>query len=171
MFKSKPRIAFVCGLVFVAYLLGSCIGGQSDRQEQELLLSKLKAVVESKQRTNEEVVLRLKDQTGFDWDRVYIFTPYTSMDQIDKALGHTWHGARSTGIDKLDRFYLMVFTSGGKVVHHLRYPVELGAVIYQYGADQKMEGFSPEEAVFRVEIEEGGVVLRRLNETKIGANI
>ncbi len=98
---SKIRFAFVCGLVLVAYLIGSLFRGWgSERQQQQELLSKLRAVVEKKQqRTDEEVVLRLKGHTGFEWDRVYIFAPYTPVELIDQALGYTWPRARTTGIE------------------------------------------------------------------------
>lgn len=168
---SKIRFAFVCGLVLVAYLIGSLFRGwESERQQQQELLSKLRAVVEMKQqRTDEEVVLRLKDHTSFEWDRMYIFSPYTSMKQIDQALGYTWPRARTTGIDMSDRFFLMVFTSAGRVVGYLRYPTEMGSTIDNYGIDRELKGFSPEEAVFMVEIEDGGVILRRLDNDVVPA--
>ncbi len=170
MFMHKLRLVIVCGLVLVTCLLGSCIGVWSETPQQQELLSKLRAVVEKKQHTDEEVILRLKDHTSFDWDRVYIFAPYTSTDQIDEALGYRWLRARSTGIEGTDRFYLIVFTSEGKVTDHLMYPTELGDLIYQYEKDQKLKGFNPDEAVFRAEIEYGGVVFRRLNKNRIDAN-
>ncbi len=37
-------------------------------------------------RTTEETVL-LSDLTGFDWDAVYTFSPYTSRRQIEQVIG------------------------------------------------------------------------------------
>src|SRR5437660_8131334 len=60
-------------------------------------------------------VVHLASLTGFSWDRVHIFAPYTSQDTIDAQLGFAWPEAAATGISDSEGIALLVFVKDGKV--------------------------------------------------------
>ena len=55
------------------------------------------------------------EANGDDWDSVFVFNPYVSVDTIYAALGYRWDGAVHSNISHEDAFSLIVFTKGGKV--------------------------------------------------------
>jgi hypothetical protein len=50
------------------------------------------------------------------WDRVSIFGPYTSPEQVREVLGTDWYGDDARAIRRDDLWDLLVFQSGGRVV-------------------------------------------------------
>ncbi|AFY70855.1 putative lipoprotein [Thalassoporum mexicanum PCC 7367] len=82
--------------------------------------------------------------TQLDWDRVYIFAPYTSIDQINESLGYAWATDRTTTIYQSDRISLLVFTKAGQVVGYVEYPRSRG----DFAGLARDGGYSTEEAVF-----------------------
>jgi PBP1b-binding outer membrane lipoprotein LpoB len=50
----------------------------------------------------------------FNWDKAYIFTPYTTIDEVQKTLGFKYNG--SLRIDYADHANLLIFTKNKKVV-------------------------------------------------------
>ncbi len=141
------------GSIFLSLLLLFSIACRAPQKAD--LKSKLAAVVERKRYTNEQVRVRLKDLTDFEWDRVYVFTPYTSAEEIRRALGFTQSQRVDTSIEMLDSFNLLVFTNARKVVGYVEQPRHLGDFGDEFGATRKI-GFSPSEANFRVELEDYG---------------
>lgn len=61
-----------------------------------------------------------------DWDRVCIFRPYTTYEQIDSVLGSPWPEARDTNLEMSDHATLITFVRGSDVVSHVLYPVGKG---------------------------------------------
>jgi hypothetical protein len=60
----------------------------------------------------------------FDWDKFYVFGPYTSDAYINSTLGIFW--SLKTTIDSNDGMTLLVFTRKGKPVHYFDYGNENG---------------------------------------------
>lgn len=59
----------------------------------------------------------VKELTHFAWDKLYLFSPYTSHTQINERLGYTWtHNSLRLSYDNS---YLLVFILNGKVVQYL----------------------------------------------------
>jgi hypothetical protein len=56
------------------------------------------------------------------WDRVYVFAPYTTVEQINSTIGIKWIGSNLTAIPSSDSINLMIFMSGQRVVQHLEFP-------------------------------------------------
>jgi len=71
-------------------------------------------------------VVSVSSVTRFQWEKLFIFGPYTSVDQIHAQLGYRWAEAQGTHIDSSETFYLLVFTKAGKVVQHYKFPRSLG---------------------------------------------
>lgn len=89
--------------------------------------------------------------TQFEWDTLFIFSPYTSINQIQTQLGYKWEEAERTGIDWTETFYLLVFTKDGKVVRHYKFPRTLGDFQNTEGAN----AFTKEMAIFEVKRDAG----------------
>jgi len=116
------------------------------RWERQSFSSKLAGEVGKKRGSNNVVEIRFKDLTGFKWDKVYIFPPYTTRKVIDDDLGFHWKTARSIQMDLRDDVNLIVFTNDGEVVFYVEHPRSLGDIDGNY----RREGYSPDEAIFTV---------------------
>jgi len=64
-------------------------------------------------------IVTISAATDFEWDKLFIFAPYTSVDKIHEQLGYKWNEAEKTHIDSSE-FHLLVFVKNGKVVRHFR---------------------------------------------------
>lgn len=71
-------------------------------------------------------ILNMDRLTRFDWEDLFIFKPYTSIDEINSKLGYKWEEAESTFINVKDDFNLLVFTEGGRVIKFARLSREHG---------------------------------------------
>jgi hypothetical protein len=60
----------------------------------------------------------------FPWDRIYVFSPYTSLSTLDFKFGIFWRKQCYTEIDMLEGYTLLVFAKSKKVVHCLEYSLE-----------------------------------------------
>ncbi len=116
------------------------------RWRQQNFSSKLASEVEKKRSTNNVVEVRLKELTDFEWERVYLFTPYTPHKVIDDDLGFVWKPARKIHMDWRDDVNLIVFTDSGKVVFFVEHQRNFG----DFDGAYKREGYGPDEAVFEV---------------------
>src|SRR5262249_4753543 len=97
-----------------------------------------------------------KDFTDFKWEKVYIFPPYTSTANVNKALGFDWPSAKNTGIEMHDSFNLLVFTNGGKVVSYVNFPRSSGDFVL----DRPTNGLGPNEARFVIQKKDGRLILQ-----------
>jgi hypothetical protein len=64
-----------------------------------------------------------------DWQRVYIFGPYTPHERIDDALGFHWADAERTSIAYNDGVNLVVFARSGEVVGWFEHPRGRGDLV------------------------------------------
>ena len=53
---------------------------------------------------------------------MFIFEPYTSLDEIHVQLGYNWREAQTTNIDSSETIYLLVFVKNHKVVRYYKWP-------------------------------------------------
>jgi hypothetical protein len=87
-----------------------------------------------------------------DWDRVYVFSPYTPTSHIDAALGFHWPAARWSAVTNYSEgCNLVVFVRDKEVVgwyDHSRLGVDLAGVAGK-------TGYAREEAKFGV-VRDGG---------------
>lgn len=93
-------------------------------------------------------VIDISAATTFSWDRLYMFGPYTSPDDIDAIVGRSWRKSCYTQIYVSDGFIFLVFTDNKTVVHCLDYPKTNGNFLLPPEANN--EGFSLNESRFRV---------------------
>lgn len=104
------------------------------------------SMVEKKKGSNEKISFKVRSLTNFEWEKMYVFAPYTPTAEINRALGFNWEDASGTGIDRRDDITLLVFANGGKVVDRVLYPRGRG----DFSAIKKDNGFTPDEANFVV---------------------
>lgn len=71
----------------------------------------------------------------FAWDKLYIFRPYRSPEEIDRILGTFWLTSRFLIISSSDRVTLFVFMRNGSVVQYLEVP--RGVADWAYADNEK----------------------------------
>jgi hypothetical protein len=113
--------------------------------------------------------IRIADITDFTWDKMYIFRPYTSPEQVDRALGFEWKEYNSLGIDSNDADDLLVFVDRdlgfhGQVVKFTKCPRSFGN--FRFRQEANGYGYSPDQAVFAVSIKAENKLLLAVNEPK-----
>ena len=114
--------------------ISSCTKNESlDKAENKELKNKLILTVENNIKYKKECTVNIKDLTDFQWDNLYIFTPYTFIDSIHVYLGFKWSHAIFTGINNRDDMNLLVFTNNNKVVSYIEYPRSKGDFYKNYG--------------------------------------
>ena len=65
----------------------------------------------------EACIIKIKELTDFQWDKMYVFTSGARNEHIDKALGIKYP-------DLIEFTRLMVFTKDGKIVHREEQPTD-----------------------------------------------
>ena len=88
--------------------------------------------------------LRMSDVTDFAWEELYVFPPYTSQEQIDRALGFEW--SDPSGISLKDTITLLVFVDDGEVVGWVA-PLRSEA---DFASLSEGSPWTPETALYRV---------------------
>jgi hypothetical protein len=106
--------------------------------------------VEEAGRTGES--FRLSSVTDFEWDRAYVFAPYTPTGKISRELGFEWDGAEDSSIEKSDFVHLLVFVDDGDVALAFDHGIEGGQFTCLAGS--AAGGLTPTEAVLRVTTEQ-----------------
>jgi hypothetical protein len=62
------------------------------------------------------------DEINFiNWDRLYIFAPYSTPEKIESTIKTIWFGSRFTHIENSDVITLLVFTRNGNVVQYIEF--------------------------------------------------
>jgi hypothetical protein len=112
---------------------------------------------------------RLAEATGFDWDRAYVFGPYTSPRRIREQLGFDWDGADDTAVETADWVALLVFLRDGEVVEAYDQEVTGGDFTDLPRLEGEGLSLTPEEAVLRVRrFREGGETFEIVHRAETG---
>lgn len=148
--KARPLVSLVIMLSF-CLCVASC-SKPLEKSPSEKFSEKLAEAVVKKRGNSDTVLIEFSKLTDFEWDSLFVFTPYTQVKEINAALGYEWDDAASTGIDKFDQFNLLVFTLRGRVTRYVEHPRNLGE-IHDY------RGIKKEDAIFEVKDDEGGLYL------------
>lgn len=83
--------------------------------KQKIFEIKLKNTIENNWQNGVKEI-NLKDVTEFEWEKVYIFQPYTQKEFIDEKLGFDFEDNEESGIEYYDNITLLIFVEGDKVV-------------------------------------------------------
>jgi len=156
MNMNKNKLVFaaiVAGLAIflaAAWLLSrSGYAGQRQRQELSAALSQQFAA----QQNGELEAIELAQITPFAWEKLYLFGPYSTSQQIQAVAGSS-AASIQTEIAENDGIVLFVFVAGGDVVAYLDFPrrPDLAALA-------NTSGYSPAQAVFVLD-EKGSPTLK-----------
>ncbi|MEI4771995.1 hypothetical protein WAX74_20575 [Psychrobacillus sp. FJAT-51614] len=97
-------------IIFSLLLLVGC--SQSNVQQNTKLEESIHSIVEDKNISE----ININSLTNFDWDKAFLFAPYTTQESIEEQLGVDFKDPSK--IDIRDDIYLLVFLNGKKVVHY-----------------------------------------------------
>jgi len=95
--------------------------------------------------------LRVADLTDFQWERLYVFAPYTTPAQIDRELGFPCPSTRRANIEARDDVALLLFVEDRRVVRHLAHKRGKG----DFSRLHHPGGYAKSEAVFEVDRSRG----------------
>ncbi|WP_175639379.1 hypothetical protein [Metabacillus schmidteae] len=130
-------------LIFFVLLLLLLLTGYSilNKVPHNVELGKsINSIVENVNNTE----ISIKTLADFDWDKGFLFTPYSTQKGIDEQLGV--HFKDPSNIDWRDDIYLLVFMENDKVVQYVE--------IDRQGADFKLgekEYLTPSDDVIIIE--------------------
>ncbi|MGV2882478.1 hypothetical protein [Paenibacillus taichungensis] len=112
-----------------------------NQKERQIVQQNLITAIEKSRVGNELVTIDFKKITGFSWDKVYVFTPYTPEEEINQQLGFNW--SKANLIEYYDSFNLLVFVKENKVVQYVKFPRTNGKFIVEskneFAPDEKVE--------------------------------
>ena len=94
---------------------------------------------------NENPII-LNKITNFKWDKLYIFSPYTSKSDILEALNFQWEGVNKINIEMTDGMCLLVFVQNRTVVKAFEFNRKYGDFVPLVQANP----YSPNDAIFYV---------------------
>jgi hypothetical protein len=142
-------VALAVSLAAVA--VGGCSGERfQDRFKWNEIVA---SITRSKQTSGAPVYLDLIRVMPLEWEKFYMFAPYTPIADIDKALGFKWGGAKKTRIDERDDITLLVFVTGHTVQDAIEQPRAAG----DFSRLKPGYPYSPREGYLEViEEKEGG---------------
>ena len=118
----------VCLPVIVASLVMVLLPGCTGRRHQDRFKWReiVASVIAAKQTRGVPVYLDVVRVMPFEWEKFYMFPPYTPIDDIEKALGFKWRAAKKTRIDERDDITLLVFVIGRTVQDYIEHPRAAG---------------------------------------------
>ncbi|MGK0291049.1 MAG: hypothetical protein ACI86H_002516 [bacterium] len=89
---------------------------------------------------------KLKKLTNFQWERVFIFAPYTSQTAINRTIGYQWLELKEekTNIHQSDEISLLVFLNQGKVTKYIEHTRSKG----DFSRLGKKGGYLVKDAIF-----------------------
>jgi hypothetical protein len=97
----------------------------------------------------EACIIKIKELTDFQWDKMYVFTSGARNEHIDRALGIKYP-------DLIEFTRLMVFTKDGKIVHLEKQPTDIegavnGQVYFEGSYIDRYSLYLSDTALFRAE--------------------
>jgi hypothetical protein len=125
------------------------------RQVQPNLAAKLTGEIEKVTADSNLQSVDISSLTDFQWDRLYIFAPYSTPEDINKSLGFTWPEAASSDITLHDHINLLVFVRGNEVVEHVEFLRAKG----DFSGAASVEAYTPDQASFLVDDADGMKIL------------
>lgn len=119
--------------------------------EKDLEL-KLVAEIKQKVENKQSDPISIKALTDFNWDKLFIFNPYTPTSLLESALGKEAYKLKEVEMDSREDINLLVFVNEGQIINFIAFPRLNGDFDKVY----RKEGFTPENSNFVVTIEVRG---------------
>ncbi len=108
--------------------------------------SPVSSAIAEKVLKGEGTIINLTELTDFKWDKLYIFDPYESRDNIQSLIGQQFlkNNELPMGVSEGDAFLL--FMKDNKVVHYFNHPRGKG----DFSGLKNHNWFTPQNAKFQV---------------------
>ncbi len=126
----------------LALALAACDNPQLDRVTADAVLERFREASSKGPGTT----VSLAGAAGLDWDRLYVFEPYTSPAAMARCLGVEPSSQLMQGIEARDDISLLVFTFTDGPPKSVVVPRDIGS----FGPEAVGRGFSRERAAFIV---------------------
>ncbi len=110
---------FGLATAFCLLLLLLCLGACSSKEDR--FVKRLNAAVQAA-KDRPPATIKISDCTDFDWDRLYVFGPYTPPKAIEKDIGYKWRGSRNDRLESTKGINLLVFVRQDRVTESFEVP-------------------------------------------------
>ena len=125
-------------LVLVVGIAGCAGPRHKDRFRWDEIVT---SVIKQKETTGDPTFLDVRRVMPFAWESLYVFSPHTPIDHIERTLGFKWGKAKNTRIDERDDITLLVFVTGQTVDEYVEHPRANGdfsmlRAAYPYSRDE-----------------------------------
>ncbi|SES44993.1 hypothetical protein [Psychrobacillus sp. OK032] len=97
-------------IIFSLLFLVGC--SKNSVQQNTELEESIHSIVEDKNISE----ININDLTNFDWDKAFLFAPYTTQESLEEQLRVNFKDPSK--LDIRDDIYLLVFLNNNKVVHY-----------------------------------------------------
>jgi len=94
-------------LILILLLLVGCNQRNADLEDS------IYSIIEDKSKGE----INVNSLTNFNWDKAFLFTPYSPAEYIEEQLGTTFKD--KSNLDMRDDIYLLVFLNEDEVVQHV----------------------------------------------------
>lgn len=108
--KEVVKIKKVMLFILIVFVLAGCGSAPTHHKKLETTLNH--SIEESKNRTVELITL-----TNFDWEEAFIFTPYTTEEEMKKKFGFNYKD--KSNLYMRDDLFLLVFMNEGKAIQYV----------------------------------------------------
>lgn len=95
-------------------MLSAC--GMNSNKERTQVKENIQTIIKDESKNEIDVTA----VTDFDWDKAYLFTPYTTREQIEETIDATFWA--NTTIDTNDSIYLLVYMYKDTVTQFIEIP-------------------------------------------------
>ena len=91
---------------------------------------------------------------AFDWDRMFVFHPYTSQAEVESALGFKWPDYEDSSIAMSDGVVLILFVKDRSVVdwYEQRRTIDFTGLAHGVGYDRSDTTFAIDRSTGRIEL-------------------
>lgn len=108
-------------LIIAAITLFNLMFKEDPAENKVGVEQRLVKLIEKKRQTNNSVIVDFKEIAPFDWDKVYIFTPYTPAKWLEEEHGFKWNHSEVRKIEIRDDIDLIVFVKNDQVIGYVRH--------------------------------------------------
>jgi hypothetical protein len=121
------KVGIIVGLILILFGAVIHLYYQDSKIGENVELKKeIEAIVRNEDNRTEEVLINMNAITDFDWDRLFILTPYTDPVMFFNGVGIGWNKTINTSIKYNDSIGLLIFTYESEIINYIEYPRQSG---------------------------------------------
>jgi len=132
-------------LVFFSFILMlislSACASSFNKLDEDSLQNQI--IINIQKHHGEEINFK-EAMSGFSWEKVYIFSPHTSVESVNKQIGFKWL-VHKQGIQFRDDINLVAFVKGRKVIYSVEIPRKYGDFVLH-----SQNGFDKNHSVLKI---------------------